>query len=534
MDKYIYIPGSHGNRINCQPLNFIGHEKIAEEKTTKLDPKVVDVVKKITPNPDKYIHILLTALGSGEVWGSNSNADFFFENDLKPEDPSFGHQTFLNAGIFTHHKNKDMSKTLGKVLLSIYNPKMKRVELIERVDRDKAKEHGASDIYDRLNDGEHLDVSMGCRVKYDVCMICGNKAPTRAQYCDEMKQTPGRILPDGRIVCVFNPKPIFFDISFVNVGAAKNAKVMSKLAEREDGRVCLEEICSLPMTKTAHVSVVSNADIGTKHRHGGDTDEDLLLNDIIRDYIIQKRTDANRQGEASLEGLRGALRVGPVYDSDSTSRLLHLDRIKEAVRQVNFNGLTIKIEVEKGETRKKKTWSTKMKCAYGHIPKTSGGDGESIDVYLNDNPNGSRVFIIRQLKEDKTYDEDKIMLGFKTKEEAKEMYLKHIPSKFFGAITETDMKTFLDKYLSGMSKEAMQTILNDVDNCNCGCSGNCVTSKTDEIINQMFSKLSNAKNASQNKQSEIIKKVPALIEPISSSTDKVEILKNQKSKIRNN
>ena len=98
MDKYIHIPGIYNNQIACQPLNAYGHEKVAEEKSTKLDPKVIDLVKKITPNPDKHIFILLTALGAGEIWGGNSNADFFFEKDLNSEDSSFGYKTFTNAG----------------------------------------------------------------------------------------------------------------------------------------------------------------------------------------------------------------------------------------------------------------------------------------------------------------------------------------------------------------------------------------------------------------------------------------------------
>ena len=550
MDKYIHIPGVYNNQIACQPLNAYGHEKIAEEKSTKLDPKVIDLVKKITPNPDKHIFILLTALGAGEIWGGNSNADFFFEKDLNSEDPSFGYKTFTDAGIYTHHKNKDISKSLGQVLLSIYNPKMRRVELVERVDRDKAKEHGASDIYDRLNDGEHLDVSMGCRVKYDVCMVCGNKAPTRNEYCDEMRRTPGKILPDGRIVCVYNPKPVFFDISFVNVGAAKNAKVMDKLAQKEDGRICLGDICTLPLIKTAS-SVVSDVEIGAKHKSSGETYEDQLLNDLIRDFIIQKKLEKKLQSEPSLEGVRSHMRNAPSYDSNHIEKFIGLDKIgnvlepntlknksdrrkihldpketdlykKASKRQTTFKGLTINIEVDKGEIRKKKTFSTKMKCAYGHIPKTSGEDGEEIDVYLNNDPISSRVFIVRQLKEDKTYDEDKIMLGFNSKEEAKNMYLEHIPPKFFGAIIETDMNTFLDKYLPELKKTA------NSNNCDCGCNTNCVASNSDEVISQLFNKLSSLKNASQNKQGDIIKKVPALIEPISKSTDKVDFLKQQR------
>lgn len=54
-----------------------------------------------------------------------------------------------------------------------------------------------------------------CRIPYDVCSICGNKAPTTADYCKCMKQNKGQILPDGRKVFVYNPDPTFFDLSKV-------------------------------------------------------------------------------------------------------------------------------------------------------------------------------------------------------------------------------------------------------------------------------------------------------------------------------
>jgi len=44
--------------------------------------------------------------------------------------------------------------------------------------------------------------------------------------CNHMKQSPNRILHDGRKVFVYNDYPRFFDISFVFIGADKTAKVM--------------------------------------------------------------------------------------------------------------------------------------------------------------------------------------------------------------------------------------------------------------------------------------------------------------------
>lgn len=61
------------------------------------------------------------------------------------------------------------------------------------------------------------------------CSICGNRAPTRAQYCDHLKFQMRDII-DGRKVCALNPSPKFFDISFVFRGADPTAFMLKKVA----------------------------------------------------------------------------------------------------------------------------------------------------------------------------------------------------------------------------------------------------------------------------------------------------------------
>jgi hypothetical protein len=149
-------------------------------------------------------------------------------------------------------------------------------------------------------------------------------------------------------------------------------------------------------------------------------------------------------------------------------------------RKTNYLGLDISIEHDKGDIRKGKSWETKMNCSYGYIPRTKGEDGEPIDVYLNDSPDGSRLFIVRQVKEDKSYDEDKVMLGFASKEEARSMYLKHIPRKYLGAIIEADLDNFIKRYGHGLEKKAQA--------CDCDCGGTCNGYNEDEVINSLLEK----------------------------------------------
>jgi len=546
--KYIDIPGIYNNNISCLPLNHEGWEKTADDKSSKLDSNIINFVESVRPNVDKFIYILLTALGAAEAWGCNSNADIFFEQDLKPESPAFGHKTFLNAGVYTHHKNKDKSKSLGEVCVSVYNPKMRRVELIERVDRSKAKQFNASDIYDRLNDGEYLDVSMGCKVKYDVCSICGNKAATRAQYCNDMLTKPGKMLSDGRVVAVINPRPYFFDISFVNIGAAKNAKTMGKIEEK-NGNICLGDICT-PVRHEKIAKVISDSDIGVKRKYDGESGKDYLISAILRDSAIQREAKKEQSNEV-LEGLRAIIHSSNpererVIDDELNLALssIRMPKLAEKVkREIKFKGLTVKVEYNKGDIRRGKGWSTKMECMYGYVPKTSGNDGEAIDVYINDTFDNDRVFIVKQIKENKTFDEDKVMLGFSSKEEAKKMYLKHIPQKLFGAIIETDFDTFISKYLPEFKKEAQIVLASSTKvahNCNCG--GNCCTTSSLDIMTTLLEKTSAStikdidysnnihtlKKASQNKSADIIKKIPALVRGITNDT-KETILRENKS-----
>jgi len=74
-----------------------------------------------------------------------------------------------------------------------------------------------------------------CRVPYDVCSICGKKAKTREEYCDHAANHMLQFYPyndmtnRGRITCVFNTKPTFFDQSFVFTRADKGTFVIQEL-----------------------------------------------------------------------------------------------------------------------------------------------------------------------------------------------------------------------------------------------------------------------------------------------------------------
>lgn len=211
-------------------------------------------LRSLTPEKrKKNAYVLVNALGGSEYFGSNINADWFSWNVLAHEGDDYGYKTFLNAHAFQHHKNKDPARAFGRPILSILNPRMKRVELVIELNRERATEEGADGIISRIDSGEFPDVSMGCKVPYDVCSICSHHSKTRADYCQHMMPPPelrhiygpNKLLPDGRRICVHNLTPRFFDISFVFIGADKTAKVMAKLAARGQ-QLCLGDVCEIP------------------------------------------------------------------------------------------------------------------------------------------------------------------------------------------------------------------------------------------------------------------------------------------------
>lgn len=80
-----------------------------------------------------------------------------------------------------------------------------------------------------------------CKVAYDVCSVCGNKAKNRSEYCKSASEggnCPGggltnnicTVLANGHIVHADNPHPDFFDYSKVGRGADRTSFVFGKVA----------------------------------------------------------------------------------------------------------------------------------------------------------------------------------------------------------------------------------------------------------------------------------------------------------------
>lgn len=113
----------------------------------------------------------------------------------------------------------------------------------------------------------------------------------------------------------------------------------------------------------------------------------------------------------------------------------------------DVQGLRIAIENRKGSVRKGKDsdgheWRTKMKAPYGYIVGTKGADDEPVDAYVGPDKKSPDAYVVHQHKDTgKGYDEDKVIIGVRSKKEAKELYLKHYDSpKFLGPISRVSME----------------------------------------------------------------------------------------------
>lgn len=200
-----------------------GEQRIKLANFDELKSQGADIasfLESFKPNPGfTYLHVI--AMGAGEYYGCNVNGDYFPEKDLIAR-----HHTFVEqAKVFKEHDNKPTSPSFGNVVFSWYNPKMHRVELILALDKIKGEE-----FIRRQDAGEQLEVSMGCRVRFDVCSICGNKATAKNPYCEHIKYHKREVYPDGKQAYMINVNPTFFDISIVRRRADKIAYVLNKVA----------------------------------------------------------------------------------------------------------------------------------------------------------------------------------------------------------------------------------------------------------------------------------------------------------------
>ena len=105
---------------------------------------------------------------------------------------------------------------------------------------------------------------------------------------------------------------------------------------------------------------------------------------------------------------------------------------------IRLHGLDISIENPKGSTRSGKDasgkkWSNKLHHHYGYIRRTKGKDGDHVDVFIGPHPDEPVAFVVDQVSpETGEFDEHKVLLGFKTAEDAEKGYLANYEKDWKG------------------------------------------------------------------------------------------------------
>ncbi len=123
----------------------------------------------------------------------------------------------------------------------------------------------------------------------------------------------------------------------------------------------------------------------------------------------------------------------------------------EIKKRYDFAGLPIAVENVAGSIRLwkdvdgKETGSTKMLCDYGFIEGHLSGDGEELDCYIGPNAEAADVYVVHQLKapDYRGHDEDKVMLGFYSADDAKACFLAHRnDARAFGSMSVIPLERF--------------------------------------------------------------------------------------------
>lgn len=110
---------------------------------------------------------------------------------------------------------------------------------------------------------------------------------------------------------------------------------------------------------------------------------------------------------------------------------------------IRVSGVNVTVENPRGSERSGvdangHEWSHVMSDHYGYIKRTTGADGENVDVYVGPNVDSKSIFVVDQLNQETgQFDEHKVMMGYNTKEEAVAAYSSNFDKGWrVGPVTE--------------------------------------------------------------------------------------------------
>lgn len=151
-------------------------------------------------------------------------------------------------------------------------------------------------------------------------------------------------------------------------------------------------------------------------------------------------------------------------DSVYKGAVVSSDGVKKTTE---FQGIKIHIDRPKGlimtgKNAQGEDWAREYLYDYGFIPKTLGGDGDGLDVFIGPKPDASEAYWAIQNKDDGTFDEYKVFLGFTSRDAAIGAFRDHIPVKYLGGMVS--MRLDMMKAMLGMHPDGyfMKTAMSSI------------------------------------------------------------------------
>jgi DNA-directed RNA polymerase specialized sigma24 family protein len=245
-----------------------------------------------------------------------------------------------------------------------------------------------------------------------------------------------------------------------------------------------------------HYRRMTNApEENNRSTHGEDVEGDILLYDAIRSIEKEIMESSGKKSQSKVSIFRQYItggsyaEIGDRMNMSSDSIKYHLKNINNAIRQAGnkngmqfqgsplgnlrtifakrqfdprklekaarrlllkyeFQGLPISVESHPASERSGvdldgNKWSVVLNQSYGYIRGTMGADGDHVDCFIGPNQNSGQVYVIHQNNPDGSYDEDKVMLGFNDRSDARSAYLSNYDrTDLLGDITEMTMDEF--------------------------------------------------------------------------------------------
>lgn len=154
--------------------------------------------------------------------------------------------------------------------------------------------------------------------------------------------------------------------------------------------------------------------------------------------------------------------VDDQYNPNPTEAQKQAGNYKKA--HVKFQGIDITIENPVGSERSGvdpdgNTWSNTIKHDYGYIKRTTGADGDHVDVFIGKDTYSDKVFVIDQPHKNGKFDEHKVMLGFKGRAQAVAAYKGNYQKGWkVGPVTEMTVGEFKQWLSNGDTSKPVEPV----------------------------------------------------------------------------